>query len=965
MRNRFCLLIAIIVMFVIVPTTTLTYAAETEVEDINSLVVDEDNSSVPDESVEVTSDLSVVVEPESEIISNVADSDDLFAEYVNRTFGIDYLESTSTSPAYKGEKLTGQNLFAYMYLMDEFGKVANGTRSNTQFHIPLSELGITATVYTAEELSDATGVTVNSIVENGSISNAAVQAMYALTTVDLRIVMKHMIATVPYELYWFDKTISYSYTNEPGGLGARYNYGKNEYEIYYQLDYVYINLCVAEEYSLTKSTGTYETDTALTSAATSSAANALEVIENHKYELDFEKLSSYKDYICTWVEYNHEAADNNNTPYGNPWQLIWAFDEDLNTGVVCEGYSKAFKFLCDQSVWHNSVSCILASGDLYQNGTNLGGHMWNIVIINGTNYIADITNTDNAGDELFLTGTNVGNGINSLYEFQMAGAGTIGYIYDSEVQNHYDEELVLSASDYDYSGEDHIWDEGEVTSTGNCMTPGVITYTCSICEETKTSEIYGGHDYTYQSFDDSNGIVVYECSMCGNTKTVNVTSDALSSTQIDLSAVMDSVMGTLNLHDTDFSVVLDIVVDNGIIGMSADGNETIIHEVQPMALVYVGSSLLGGIAIDEEQLSADSYTFMLSVPDTMYEAAFNNGDKRYVSVKHISSSNNSEQYEIQGEAGSRYVEVTTGSFGQFELEPVTRVAVGSVSLNSTLSLEEDISINFYVSNLKAGTNPSDYRVVYSFNGGTETDKTLDEIGDISTSGTSGVYKMIVAECAAKQMTIPVHFKIIYTGGESDVVLYETTDYSIQSYCLRIIDGTNNNEELVNLCKAVLDYGTSAQYYFNYRTESADTLANGGTYFTSLNDITMQEFSGSSSLQNDVTKLSMSLSLESKTEINYYVAGEGLSISGVTCDGESVTYTEVQQNDGSIWVRVADIAAKEMADNYTLTFNTVEGTNMVTYSPMIYAYRNRDAGGYLGGLCRSLYYYYRSASEYFN
>ena len=56
----------------------------------------------------------------------------------------------------------------------------------------------------------------------------------------------------------------------------------------------------------------------------------------------------FKNEICNLVDYNNAAADSSTqTAYGDPWQMIWVFDENAETKVVCEGYSKAFQYLCD------------------------------------------------------------------------------------------------------------------------------------------------------------------------------------------------------------------------------------------------------------------------------------------------------------------------------------------------------------------------------------------------------------------------------------------------------------------------------------------------------------------------------------------------------------------------------------------------------------------------------------------
>ena len=146
------------------------------------------------------------------------------------------------------------------------------------------------------------------------------------------------------------------------------------------------------------------------------------------------KRCAYKEYICAQTAYDHNAADDKTTPYGNPWQLISVFDGDSGTNVVCEGYSKAFQYLCDLS----KLDCISVSG-VMAGGTGAGGHMWNVVALKGNNYLVDVTNCDTgtvgAPDRLFLIGGSYADGKYSYY----LGSQIIDYVCEN---------LNLSESDY-------------------------------------------------------------------------------------------------------------------------------------------------------------------------------------------------------------------------------------------------------------------------------------------------------------------------------------------------------------------------------------------------------------------------------------------------------------------------------------------------------------------------------------
>ena len=71
----------------------------------------------------------------------------------------------------------------------------------------------------------------------------------------------------------------------------------------------------------------------------------------------------------------------------------------------------------------------------------------------------------------------------------------------------------------------HDWDEGEVTTPATCTQEGVMTYTCERCDETKTETIDSlGHAWdkgkvTTPATCTQKGVMTYTCKRCGDTKT--------------------------------------------------------------------------------------------------------------------------------------------------------------------------------------------------------------------------------------------------------------------------------------------------------------------------------------------------------------------------------------------------------------------------------------------------------------
>jgi len=332
-----------------------------------------------------------------------------------------------------GAKLTGLDAEIYRALKAEIQKVAAGERSSTEFSFTPEELGITKTSWTGEELGTA-------IVVNGSISQAAMTAAMATMPYSMGDIVHALLADCPYELYWFDKTVGYSYGYP--GFGASGSGGA--YTLYLDGSFVF-RFAVAQEYSA----GDCTVSTPQGASVTAAVNKAASIVADYSGRSDLAKLTGYKDEICALTSYNHSAADDStNTPYGNPWQLIWVFDGLAATEVVCEGYSKAFQYLCDLTSFQRNITAYTVTGYM-GGGTGAGGHMWNIVTMeNGKNYLVDVTNCD-AGtvgypDKLFLAGYDSGSAKDGYVVYG------VNYTYDDpDMFNLFGEDaLTLSSASY-------------------------------------------------------------------------------------------------------------------------------------------------------------------------------------------------------------------------------------------------------------------------------------------------------------------------------------------------------------------------------------------------------------------------------------------------------------------------------------------------------------------------------------
>lgn len=352
-------------------------------------------------------------------------------------------DALSVSAQSAHSALSGNDLVAYEAIRDLVAQVAAGTLASTEFQISLEDVGYDGP-WTASQLG------VSAIVEDGKIAQSAVTAANQRLSVDFEKVVDALLSDCPYDLYWFDKTAGYAFANT-SGYGADWN--GTEYVLYPKSG-PRVSLYVASEYSATGAANTTTVNQALAQSVNTAIANVAQVVTNNNGKPAFERLKAYSDYICGEVSYNHDAANNTNTSYGNPWQLIWVFDGDTSTNVVCEGYAKAFKYLCDLT-WPNTdeapVECLLASG-VMTGGTGAGRHMWNVVRMDdGNNYLVDVTNCDTGTigypDELFMAYGPSGSYADG-YTFTPNGHD-ISFVYSDETKGLLGESaLTISSVEY-------------------------------------------------------------------------------------------------------------------------------------------------------------------------------------------------------------------------------------------------------------------------------------------------------------------------------------------------------------------------------------------------------------------------------------------------------------------------------------------------------------------------------------
>ena len=351
--------------------------------------------------------------------------------------------SALAAPARSG--LSAKDQKVYDMLRTEVGRVLSGTSASTIFSLTFEGF---QSVWTASELG------VKSIVSGDGIALDAAEAladrMAAFCTDDPQKILLALLADLPYDLYWYDKTAQTGYGLDLGYPAFRASMNEDEewilYPSAYDPDHPTDRVPVTYQFQLPVS-GDYGYAHLFTGKR-KSVGSAQSIVAKYAGKSDYEKLLGYAAEICELTDYDKNSSGSK---YGDRWQVTNVFDGDKSTKVLCEGYAKAFKYLCDLTKFDsNRIECRLVSGLMQsvpgENGrVTSGSHMWNIVTMDdGRNYLVDVTNSDMNGGPEFLS-LKGGVPVYGVYTFQ----DYFTYTYDEQTKKVWSTlDLVLATEDY-------------------------------------------------------------------------------------------------------------------------------------------------------------------------------------------------------------------------------------------------------------------------------------------------------------------------------------------------------------------------------------------------------------------------------------------------------------------------------------------------------------------------------------
>ncbi len=298
-------------------------------------------------------------------------------------------------------------------------------------------------------------------------------------------------------------------------------------------------------------------------------------------------------------------------------------------------------------------------------------------------------------------------------------------------------------------------------------------------------------------------------------------------------------------------------------------------------------------------------------------------------------------------------------FGE-KLDGYTVTLNGTVDLNYHMEIPENIMQE----------DPDAY-VEFTVNG---EQRSKIKVQDAEDKGTT---KVFTCNVAAKEMTSDITANLVVNGQKGKDHIY-----SVKEYADQIIKNSlgGYSPEAINLVKAMLNYGASAQNFFNFKSEK---LANA-----SLDEadkkVEVAELADFSKYKGEIEDASdmginyygSSLSLNADTNVkDYFTLSEGHKIDEYSfsyeTNGKSIEVkpgTTLINNETHYYVDIPGIAAQHLDKEIVVTIKRVNDGKTVTwkYNPFSYGYVVKEKAQdnkELNAVMDALYSYWQRADAY--
>ncbi len=287
----------------------------------------------------------------------------------------------------------------------------------------------------------------------------------------------------------------------------------------------------------------------------------------------------------------------------------------------------------------------------------------------------------------------------------------------------------------------------------------------------------------------------------------------------------------------------------------------------------------------------------------------------------------------------------------------------------SLSLGGEIVVNFYIYLPYYTADENAYfTLTYNHNKTSySTERTTDTVSiNELEQRADGRYK-ISCGLASAQICDLIDLRL-FDG--SDNLLYSKTDYSIRDYCNAVIDG-GYNENLVDLCKSIMNYGGYAQILFGY---NVDDVANAEKdYASDIESVNVEDIKEQKNIEEGATDFALTgditLMALDKSAIRFYFDLENEEdLSDYEISVSEGFKVRTGENNVGKFIEVYNILSINYSKAFTVTVKNISDLTetTITYSVLdnIKAKLMGNASVNTKNLSKAMYLFGLASSAFF-
>lgn len=213
--------------------------------------------------------------------------------------------------------------------------------------------------------------------------------------------------------------------------------------------------------------------------------------------------------------------------------------------------------------------------------------------------------------------------------------------------------------------------------------------------------------------------------------------------------------------------------------------------------------------------------------------------------------------------------------------------------------------------------------------------------------------------AAAEISDVISAQIVTGDGETS----DTYTYSLAEQCADVVNSDGSESEIA-LAKAILNYGTQAQLFFDHNTENPanESLAENDRELAAISAYTLRTYRYTVVDNDDeIDFIGQLVQLNDNVAVKFYFSGN-IDVSTCRVNGKRISSADIGKDTNGSYIIIRDILPEDLDEAYTITAGDVTVSNASVFSYLYIAIQAQRTDLY--HIVYALYAYNKAAEAYF-